>query len=568
MKFHVFIAAIFYITLTLLEYAHCAPLELDSILKAGEPSLMGPGLGWDYLEDAARSAVQKYDSFTQNKYTDDGYYRIPDCMTAESVKTSSYIDDAQIVNVYSKYTSSKSKSLTIGATLSYGNFSIAAGYSSEYYEMQSEQKNTSTVTGRAMYIDHRYNLIGNTRCPLDSSFMMVASDLLTALEYEDAESAEYFAQEIVGDYGTHFIKRAKLGGKFYSDEYIRESYWESMQESQSSVGFAVSLNFATVNGIGFNKTSNLSSAQYNQYASSVTRTYIKAIGGEYQAGQSAAEWSKTLKNNLVPLDREADMINAVFAASNFPGFTYPVVKKANEYVLSAIKEYLSSNVITGCPDVSSINYDEWTNQKSGFDCAEKVRFGGVITTTKQCTHLNINGVCAQLTNQCVENNLITNSRACPAGYIQKVSFSTDTFEVIECVGDDSVTHGAVLFGGMYSALFDNPVTKDKSCPPMFFKQSLFDCSNNVICVSKDANNLSAIRYAVPFGGIYSNCNASPLQTDCSLGLDSHLINIINGCQIYVCAKFKHFGPPKLKKMPFVAKPPTYNVIKALNKHRK
>ena len=139
-------------------------------------------------------------------------------MTVESVKTTAFIDQSQIVETYYNFTSAKSKSLKISASFSKGNFSINAGYSSDYFEMQIERKSTKTVSARAMYVDHRYNLIGNTRCPLERSFRYVAWDLMTALEYNDTESANYFAQELVGDYGTHFVKRAKLGGKFYADQ--------------------------------------------------------------------------------------------------------------------------------------------------------------------------------------------------------------------------------------------------------------------------------------------------------------------------------------------------------------
>jgi hypothetical protein len=55
----------------------------------------------------------------------------------------------------------------------------------------------------------------------------------------------------------------------------------------------------------------------------------------------------------------------------------------------------------------------------------------------------------------------------------------------QCVGDQSIQKGGVLFGGIYSSLHDNPVTKSKKCPSGFVSQSLFDSNDNFICQSAD-----------------------------------------------------------------------------------
>ena len=122
-----------------------------------------------------------------------------------------------------------------------------------------------------------------------------------------------------------------------------------MKEKKEEVGFGVNLNFVeSFNlGLSFNYTSSMSTSEYNSYKSSVLKTVVKAIGGEYVAGMSAQQWAPTLRNNLVPLDREADMVNVLFVASNFPEFSFPIVKRANDFVLDAIEQYLGANVIEG-----------------------------------------------------------------------------------------------------------------------------------------------------------------------------------------------------------------------------
>ena len=517
--------------------------------------LSGPGLGWDFLVDASRSSVQSTNTFTANKHTNDGLYRIGDCLEADTVKTSHYLDTSEIIATSQMYQSMTSKSVKLSASISIGVVTIGGSYSKDYFAMLKEQKNTSTVTTRSKIIDHKYNLYSSLLCPPGREFTMVATDLLTAIKYGYEDDAKYFSQELIADYGTHYIKRVKLGGIMYTDNYVAESYWEKMKTKKEVVQASASVTFQNMIGLNFGVGQGLDTQEFNAYYENIKTSHTSAVGGEYTPGMNISRWTETLKNNLIPIDREAELISSLFLSRNFPGFTSAIIRNASLLVDDAVKTYLQSNTLKGCTDPGSINFEPYANLQEKSACDEQIKFGGIISAQATCS----------------ETNIITNANACPVGYTQKTSFAHTgpVHGLTECVGDSPyVVYGQVLFGGIFSTLFDNPVTKDKSCPPLFVRQSLFDCANNVICVSTETNNLIAIKYAVPFGGIFSSCNTTPLQTECPVGMETNLISVKDGCQIFYCAKFKNFSEPKLKKLPFVAKPPHYNLIKALNAHRK
>ncbi len=111
----------------------------------------------------------------------------------------------------------------------------------------------------------------------------------------------------------------------------------------------------------------------------------------------------------------------------------------------------------------------------------------------------------------------------------------------------------------------NPITNAQSCPPNFQAQNIFDCSDNYMCVTKDLSSAN-VKVAVPFGGFVSSC-FSGLPAACPNGLEKKPINIIKGCQIFYCTKYKSTNRPIRLKPPFVPKPTSYSTLKR-NPYRK
>ena len=140
--------------------------------------------------------------------------------------------------------------MKVSASIGAAGLSVAGSYSKDFMEVISEQRNSSTVTARTKYFDHRYTLLANSRCPLDDKFKLAATDLLEAIAYDMDGFPEYLSQTIVEEYGTHFVSKVKIGGEIYSDDYINDNYWNKMKNTSTTFQTSASLNFVDTFQVG------------------------------------------------------------------------------------------------------------------------------------------------------------------------------------------------------------------------------------------------------------------------------------------------------------------------------
>ena len=194
---------------------------------------------------------------------------------------------ADIIETAYTYVSKTSKSMKVGGSIGFAGVSIGGSYSTDYSEMIEEQRNSSTVTSRTRYYDHRYTLLTNSRCPMDEKFIWAVQDLIFAVEYNIDELAVYLAELIIAEYGTHYVRKVNIGGTIYADDYFNEEYWHKMRETMSTVQTSASIGFSTdyINlSASFSSSTSVSTSEYNSYKNSIKKTYIDAIGGAYTPG--------------------------------------------------------------------------------------------------------------------------------------------------------------------------------------------------------------------------------------------------------------------------------------------
>jgi len=53
----------------------------------------------------------------------------------------------------------------------------------------------------------------NSDCKLNKGFETYIKEIADCLQNGDTEWASYLSEEVIRDYGTHYIKRAHIGGK-------------------------------------------------------------------------------------------------------------------------------------------------------------------------------------------------------------------------------------------------------------------------------------------------------------------------------------------------------------------
>lgn len=149
----------------------------------------------------------------------------------------------------------------------------------------------------------------------------------------------------------------------------------------------------------------------------------------------------------------------------------------------------------------------------------------------------------------MEANFYTNARNCSTGYKESIVFLVNNpkISLSECVGNIMMQDSIVLFGGIYSRQYKNPVTNQKSCPETFTAHSLFDCNENTICLSSDYD--TSVYFSVPFGGFQYVCNDGVPQ--CPPRYRAFPITTINNCDLYFCSILKETEMPGLIRPPYV-----------------
>lgn len=178
--------------------------------------LVGPGYGWDYLTGQVSGYPLINITFNDGITTNDEKYIVPDCFVVDDRKLANFYDTSDVIESsydYSEVTS-KSVSMSASANVGIGMFSgsASASFSENFKDMMTEQTRSKTVTMRTQYFDHRYTLMINSDCKLNGGFESFVLEIANLLKNNDVDWAKYLAQELVRDYGTHYIKKASVGG--------------------------------------------------------------------------------------------------------------------------------------------------------------------------------------------------------------------------------------------------------------------------------------------------------------------------------------------------------------------
>lgn len=393
-------------------------------------------------------------------------------------------------------------------------------------------------------------MLTSAKCPLDDKFKKWIDEIRSAVEEGYDDFARYLAELLIKEYGTHYLTKVKIGGFIYMDDYLSDTFWQKYKTSTTVIKQSSSKKFFGIFKVGGSSTSTITTSEFDSYQESVKKTKIDSVGGAYSPGMTLTDWTKTLPNNLVSIDRESAVLTNLISQSNFNNINLQTLLAIKDHVSQAMQIYMRVNARSGCTDRSSINYDPIANFDPEYmnNCKEKIKFGGTFASSIVCTQTT-NGVCSATQYLCRELHPLTRDRKCPPGYIGKTAFlaSNPWYNLTECFGSDSIQRGGALFGGIYSPVANNPVTGKKSCPENFTPISLFDCSKNVICLSYDFDR--SIENAVPFGGFISSC-LPQLQKDCAQGLEKYFVNSYNGCDLFYCTKAKIFDRPEIIEPPF------------------
>ncbi|KAL3975713.1 enoyl-CoA hydratase / long-chain 3-hydroxyacyl-CoA dehydrogenase [Sarotherodon galilaeus] len=548
-----------------------------------------PGGGWDNLRNMDMGRVMNL-SYFQCQTTEDGLYLIPDEVFVIPHKETGVETSSEIIRSWLEQKSSTSES--INADISF--LPVLNGkFSSENKRMKTHQVRDSSTTARVQVRNFLYTVKAYPDFTLDARFAQQVRDIADAIENNQTKNADYLAEMMVLDYGTHVITSVDAGAALVQEDYLRSSYVSDSESESSSVKAQAGLNFFDKLKFDISSQSAQQSSSLHTYQSNITYSLIQSHGGApFYPGITLQKWQESTRNNLVAIDRSGFPLHYFINTNTLTDLPHPTIGKVALTISRAIERYYKINTRPGCVDVNSKNFNFQAN-KDDNSCegpATNLSFGGVY---QECVKLSSDA--DPLCDSLAQKNPDTGGFSCRPPYsptLLRSEVRQQSYSKYEChveshscwiffncdetrcqdnnyvrsarintywcsVNGQAPENSGYLFGGIYSRSLLNPLTKSKSCPPNFIPVNFFS-DGEVICVSNDYE--AGTRFSVPFGGLFSCQSTNPLarnQRRCPPKFSQHLAAISDGCEILYCVQSGLFTGGELKPIrlpPFTKRP--------------
>jgi hypothetical protein len=338
-------------------------------------------------------------------------------------------------------------------------------------------------------------------------------------------------------------------------------YWHKSEISNSDLKAQATLkfrrnHFKTSSASLASSGGEISESSMAEYGKSVRASRTYSLGGSWRPGMSIDEWLFTLDESVAIVENEqVELITSLMTYYNFPLLARAHLSRTRALVSDAIGEYMQRNLLLGCLNRRSVNYQPvgFINHHEASACAELYIFGALFENKTTCDYG------CQMKHTSSVPNYLTNKARCPDGFFEIVhSFNmlnVEYYNLVECKGDVALARSPVLFGGIYTELEDNPATGTKTCPHGY--EDLPTVQNKAnICLSKDLQ--LGLANAIPFAGFLSTCSVSNVgELRCPGAYDKRLVTTINGCFLFYCTKQPRVDDAStvgLHRPPFVEMP--------------
>uniref|UniRef100_A0A8D2LI15 Macrophage-expressed gene 1 protein n=1 Tax=Varanus komodoensis TaxID=61221 RepID=A0A8D2LI15_VARKO len=552
-----------------------------------------PGGGWDNLRNLDMGRVISL-NYSLCRTTEDRAYILPNEVFTIARKQSYLEMNAEIIESWMDYQCTTAASINAEVSSSF----INGRFSTDFRRMKTHQVRGQAVTTRVQVRNLLYTVKFDPSAKLDEGFRQQLITIASYLENNQTRMADYLAEILVLNYGTHVITGVDAGASLVQEDHIKSTFVKDSQFMRSSITAAAGISLQNIISFGSSISTGTEDNFTRQYQANRINSRVESIGGvSFYPGITLKGWQESITNHLVAVDRSGLPLQFFITSHHLPGLPSPTVTKLSRTVKTAISRYYTFNTYPGCTNPASPNFNFYANMDDGTceGTARNFTFGGAY---QECVQLE--GPDAVLLCQGLEQrNPLSGGFSCPEGYtaVQLGSQQREEgYSHLDCHQDcliwrlfckkvckDVVTPSRVrfssywcaargpvpasssfLFGGLFSVNSINPMTNAQSCPSRYYQLRLFDQLK--ICVSSDERGQ---KYSVPFGGFFSCQAGNPLMGShngtkndpypkrCPAGFSQHLALISDGCQVDYCVQAGRFiegSLPQARLPPFTHKP--------------
>lgn len=328
-----------------------------------------PGAGWDNLRNQHTGLV-----FARNyfgcKTSDDGKFLIPDKMVLYPVKNSKVETNAEFYDHWNNYSSVTVESINAEASGTFKKISISGSFSSEFESVKKHQVEDNSVTTRVQIRHDLYKVKLEPDSALQPAFKSRVLEIASHLQYNNSRYANFLAQLLVRDFGTHYITSVNAGAVLAKVDHLNKKYVASLEGEKTKITAAASVSFFKVFGGNFSaKLSYVHSTgneNVDECKSNVVHSTAYTFGDPpFRVESTIKQWEDQLLDELVAIDRSGDPLSFVVTGANFPEIPQALTFEVSNVIENAIAQYYRRNTINGCTKMDAPNFSFQSNFDDG-----------------------------------------------------------------------------------------------------------------------------------------------------------------------------------------------------------